>query len=396
MKRTISKKIIIALLSAFVAASMGFAVLLSRPAVQAKADETTETEKNYNITRFNDGQVFQITTKTEYLRDLDLSLLPSEYNGGEIFGFVTYAGFWKLPVQSLAFPVCDCYVVYKADVILTIKDGETEKGTITVPYDTYLATVDVSALGDVSKEGYVFVGIKQPDSETYLMNNTGRVGGGLFSPIAELAYVEEGTTFSVKYYNNEKQAIGEKTVAAGTLLKDIDISDINAEKQGYTFKGWGNYVLSEIYPSNYRIGADMSLYAVYEKLPTYTLTFKDGEDVLGTVEATEGDKLSALDLSSISTAKEGYTFKGWSYTENGELIDFEAETVTEAKTLYAVYAKNTEPTEPEQPDNPAQPDKPSDSSNTNEAKKVIGITFGVLLIALAVAIAFRVKRYRKK
>lgn len=90
----------------------------------------------------------------------------------------------------------------------------------------------------------------------------------------------------------------------------------------------------------------------------YTLTFKDGENVLGTAEAAQGDKLSALDISAISTTKEGYTFKGWSYTENGDVLDLEAETVTENKTLYAVYEKNAEPTEPTDPANPTNPENP--------------------------------------
>lgn len=90
----------------------------------------------------------------------------------------------------------------------------------------------------------------------------------------------------------------------------------------------------------------------------YTLTFKDGENILGTAEAVQGDKLSALDISAISTTKEGYTFKGWSYTENGDVLDLEAETVTENKTLYAVYEKNAEPTEPTDPANPTNPENP--------------------------------------
>ena len=178
----------------------------------------------------------------------------------------------------------------------------------------------------------------------------------------------------------------------------------------------------------------------------YTLTFMDGENVLGTIEATEGDKLSSMNMSSINTEKEGFRFKGWSYTENGEVLDLEAETVTNNSVLYAVYKKLFLVTvftprnvtmvieegqklsdfflsciPPEgyvfkgfsYTENGeildltkvivdrdmtlcAVYDKVDNPSNMNEVNKVIGIIFGILLTALVVEIAFCIKRYHKK
>lgn len=137
---------------------------------------------------------------------------------------------------------------------------------------------------------------------------------------------------------------------------------------------------------------------------TYTLTFKDGENVLGTAEAAQGDKLSALDLSAISTTKEGYTFKGWSLTNGGELIDLDTVTVTGDITLYAVHEKNaepTEPTEPTEPENPSDPsfedkvkdfgEKASEWIKNNIGVSISGSALIIILIATALVIFFKKK-----
>lgn len=129
----------------------------------------------------------------------------------------------------------------------------------------------------------------------------------------------------------------------------------------------------------------------------YTLTFKDGENVLRTVEAEENAKLAALDLSAISTTKEGYTFKGWSLTNGGELIALDTVTVTSDITLYAVYEKNAEPTEPTEPTDPANPENPDKNSEdkvknfgdkaSEWIKKNIGVSIsgGAVIVILIVA-----------
>ena len=142
--------------------------------------------------------------------------------------------------------------------------------------------------------------------------------------------------------------------------------------------------------------------AVFEKAK-FILTFNDGETALGTVEAEENAKLSALDLSAISTAKESYTFKGWSLTDGGELLDLDTETVTENKTLYAVYEKNAEPTESTEPTNPDNPDKNFEDKVKDFGDKAsewiknnIGVSISggavlVILIVAALVIVFKRK-----
>ena len=154
--------------------------------------------------------------------------------------------------------------------------------------------------------------------------------------------------------------------------------------------------------------ANATLQTAEDPTPTkYTVTFNDGETALGTVEAEENAKLSALDLSAISTAKEGYTFKGWSLTNGGELLDLDTETVTGDITLYAVYEKNAEPTEPTDPTDPTDPENPNDPSFEDKVKDFgekastwikdnIGITISgsaviIIIIVAALVIVFKRK-----
>lgn len=77
-----------------------------------------------------------------------------------------------------------------------------------------------------------------------------------------------------------------------------------------------------------------------EQAVKYTVTFNDGAKTLGTVEAEENSKLSTVDLSSIPTAKTGYTFKGWRRALSDSIVNLANETITADVTYYAVYEIN--------------------------------------------------------
>ena len=69
-------------------------------------------------------------------------------------------------------------------------------------------------------------------------------------------------------------------------------------KEGYTFTGWSESIEN--------ITADVTVYAQFN-INTYTVTFKDGDEVLKT-ETVEYGK----DAVGLRPTKEGYTFTGWS------------------------------------------------------------------------------------
>lgn len=67
---------------------------------------------------------------------------------------------------------------------------------------------------------------------------------------------------------------------------------------------------------------------------TYNAEFNDDGRITN-VTVEEGNNVNAID----SQGKEGYTFKHWSLTKNGEAYDFST-VLTESITLYAVYEPN--------------------------------------------------------
>ncbi len=73
---------------------------------------------------------------------------------------------------------------------------------------------------------------------------------------------------------------------------------------------------------------------------TYTITFKDGANELKSTIVNENAKADTIDLTDINTAKTGYTFKGWSKTDGGAVVNLANETITADTTYYAVYEIN--------------------------------------------------------
>lgn len=71
----------------------------------------------------------------------------------------------------------------------------------------------------------------------------------------------------------------------------------------------------------------------------YDVTYMNGTEVFYSAKVEEG---AALPVPTMDPTKEEddtytYTFKGWSLTENGEIVDLASVTVTEAMTFYAVF-----------------------------------------------------------
>ena len=66
----------------------------------------------------------------------------------------------------------------------------------------------------------------------------------------------------------------------------------------------------------------------------YTVTYKDGETILGTEQVFENEHPTA---DGINTHKKGYEFQGWAETVDGAVVDLDDITITAAKNLFAQY-----------------------------------------------------------
>jgi len=109
----------------------------------------------------------------------------------------------------------------------------------------------------------------------------------------------------------------------------------NLAKAGYIFRGWAtsssasnpNYTVtgSTVSPSSFTMGtANVTLYAVWEVLPTYRVIYNanwpGGSAGTGSVPTDSADYLTGTSVTvranTGNLAKAGYTFRGWATTNN--------------------------------------------------------------------------------
>ena len=96
--------------------------------------------------------------------------------------------------------------------------------------------------------------------------------------------------------------------------------------EGYVFTGWSEEELDEIY-------SDLDVYAEYEEIVHYTVTFIDRltDDVLAEYSVEEGEKVEAPEPPE----HEGYIFTGWS--EEFDYIDSDLDVYAEYEEITPVY-----------------------------------------------------------
>ncbi len=155
--------------------------------------------------------------------------------------------------------------------------------------------------------------------------------------------VNETQEFTVTFNTLGGSSVDSKKIKDGEKVTKPD----NPTREGYTFKYWSLSQDGAEYDFNTPITADTTLYAVWEKeveVPPvvedekYTVTFDTvGGNVIDSIEVEKDGKVT----KPADPTKEGYIFKHWSLTENGEAYDFNTQ-VTSNITLYAVWEEETE------------------------------------------------------
>ena len=115
-------------------------------------------------------------------------------------------------------------------------------------------------------------------------------------------------------------------------------------REGYTFSGWAKTANgTKIYDDgdNVNIDANLTLYAKWTALPSYTVTFLNGTATHATRTGYTGQSITVSEPS----ACEGYTFVGWSTHEYGAantttpVIDFDGTIPSAATTYHAVFSR---------------------------------------------------------
>ena len=310
-----------------------FALLSSRPVMQAKAETIITVTLYYG----NDG------TKID-AAELDTSLgaklpnsvfetLAQKYGESDVYGVQAFmdtaqaenANVWATlaTLKNTTFygsKNIDVYIYYERDIKIKLLEGSIVRGTLSVPYTKNIKDVtldDLNAVSGVTKSGYIL--------KSFTPNGTDSTFPQAGVRSVSLEYAKE-TAVVFKNEDGSKTLLT-KNLAAGSIYDTRDDSEIQAaaKKEGYVLKGWRGSLTSDLVINKIPIDtSDMVLYAVYEEnsANTVTITFKDGERVLYTAEIETGDALTFADYPELEekTKKAGYVFKGWR-SEGGTLIE---------------------------------------------------------------------------
>ena len=312
-----------------------------------KADQTVYAiyEANNVTVTFVDGST-STPVDTKYDQALDASKIPATVKEGYTFKeWNTQADGKGTAFDTTAVVKADqtVYAIYEANnVTVTFVDGTTSTPVVT-KYDQAL---DASKIPATVKEGY-----------TFKEWNTQADGKG--TAFDTTAVIKEDQTVYAIYEKNivPIQKVTVKFVV-GTLTSEVTV-DINTViptnripstiKTGYTFKGWNTKVdgLGTKIDFTKAITEDQTVYAIYDKdvepVQKVTITFVDDETTTPVVI----DVNTVVSADQVpTTAKAGYTFKGWNTQADGKglMIDL-TQPITADQTVYAIYEKNIVPVE---------------------------------------------------
>ena len=214
------------------------------------------------------------------------------------------------------------YAVYEINkyTVTYINEG-IEYHKETVEYGSVITSIQ-----DPIKEGYTFTGWYTKDNEKVSYPITVTKNITLYSKY-------EINTYTVSFYhNNEKYVEDQKVNYGESAIKP----SIDPTKEDYNFSGWVIKGTNNKYDFTSKVTKDIELESSFTAKPTYTVTFKIGNEVILTENVIEGHKVTSKE----APYKKGYLFDKW-YSDEGLTIEnnFD-EKIMGNKIIYGKYNEN--------------------------------------------------------
>ena len=242
------------------------------------------------------------------------------------------------PYSFSTMPAEDVELVAKWEPISysIVFDGNGGNGTTSslnnVEYDV---TVNLTAVG-FSKVGHDFLGWSLDKNATVATYQNNQEVINLSSENGETI-----TLYAVWQIQSYEISFDEAGGSVVTGDKEYDYGTVielpKTTREGYDFLGWSDG--KSLYKDSYTVSTSAVTFVAEWKAKSYTVTFivNDGTNNQYT-QSFEFDKQEAL--TDFTGSREGYTFKGWSTTENGEVKYKDGDnyvTPAEDVTLYGVW-----------------------------------------------------------
>ena len=184
----------------------------------------------------------------------------------------------------------------------------------------------VTSIQDPIKEGYTFTGWYNENNQKVNHPITVTKNITLYSKYEINVYTVSFYHNNEKYVEDQKVNYGESAVKPST----------DPTKEDYNFSGWLIKGTNNKYDFNQKVTKNIELESSFTKKPTYTVTFKIGNEVILTENVIEGHKVEAKEAPN----KKGYLFDKW-YSDEGLTIEnnFE-EKIMNNKIIYGKYNEN--------------------------------------------------------
>ena len=154
-------------------------------------------------------------------------------------------------------------------------------------------------------------------------------------------------TFSVTYNpNGGTGGTTDADITSGTQYTVKSDTDVGVTRTGYTFASWNTAANGSgtTYQAgnNLTVTADVTLYAQWTPLPTFSVTYSPNGGTGGTTDAdiTSGTQYTVKSDTDVGVTRTGFTFAGWNTAANGSGTSYQAGndlTVTADVTLYAQW-----------------------------------------------------------
>ncbi len=184
----------------------------------------------------------------------------------------------------------------------------------------------VTSIQDPTKEGYTFIGWYNENNEK--INHPITVTENI-----TLHSKYEINTYTVSFYHNNEKYVEDQRVNYGeSAVKP----SIDPTKEDYNFSGWVIKGTNNKYDFTSKVTKDIELESSFTAKPTYTVTFKIGNEVILTENVIEGHKVTSKE----APYKKGYLFDKW-YSDEGLTIENNFnEKIMNNKTIYGKYNEN--------------------------------------------------------
>ena len=214
------------------------------------------------------------------------------------------------------------YAVYEINkyTVTYINEG-TEYHKETAEYGSV-----VTSIQNPTKEGYTFIGWYNENNEKVTHPIT------VTENITLHSKYEINTYTVIFYHNNEKYVEDQRVNYGESAVKP----SIDPTKEDYNFSGWVIKGTNNKYDFTSKVTKDIELESSFTAKPTYTVTFKIGNEVILTENVIEGHKVTSKE----APYKKGYLFDKW-YSDEGLKIEnnFD-EKIMGNKTIYGKYNEN--------------------------------------------------------